>query len=198
MKYLKTLGLAAVASLALMAVVVQSASATALYSGGTKLAAGTEINATLAAGTSATFTDTEGHTLGTCTSGSLTSKTSNSGGSIETVKVPATLGWGQCTVVMTTTEGGELEVHNVAGTTNGTITAKGFKISLNTVLFGNCVFTAGTTPIDIGILTGSATGNAVIDINGILIKSSGICSSTTKWASSYTVTSPPHLVVEAS
>jgi hypothetical protein len=200
MKYLKILGLAAVAAMALMAF-AGSASATKLYSGASPLGAGTEIKSSLASGTSATLTDTEGHTLDTCTGSTVVGKTSNAGSSTETVKgTIATTGltWSGCTVATSTTEGGELEIHHIAGTTNGTVTAKGFKVSINTVLFGNCVYTAGTTPIHLGTLTGVTSLNATLHINAIVNKSSGICNSTAKWVGTYSVTSPAGLNVEAS
>jgi hypothetical protein len=207
MKYLKILGLAAVAAMALMAF-AGSASATKLYSGASPLGAGTEIKSSLASGTSATLTDTEGHTLDTCTGSTITGKTANAGSATETVKgtiAASALTWSGCTVATSTTEGGELEIHwrteqeetEGIASKNGTLTGKGFKVSINTVLFGNCVYTAGAGT-DLGTLTGSTTGSATMDINAVVSKSSGICNSTAKWVGTYTVTSPSPLHVTQS
>jgi hypothetical protein len=204
MKYLKILGLAAVAAMALMAF-ASSASATRLYKeAGTHLPIGTEIHATLKTGTSAKLTDTEGHVLDTCTSSTIFGKTTTTGSATETVKglVEAkNLIWGTattpCSVGTTTTEGGELEIHSIAGTTNGTLTAKNFKVSINTVLFGTCVFTAGEGT-HMGELKGNTTGNATMVVNAIVKKISGICNSTGNWVAEYTVTTPTKLWVEES
>jgi len=205
MKYLKILGLAAVAAMALMAF-AGSASATVLRSTSGILPAGTEIDASLKAGTSASLTDTAGHTLVTCTASTVKGKTANAGSATETVKgtvEKANLTFGtettKCTVTVTTTEGGELEIHWISGTTNGTLTAKGFKIDINTVLFGVCTYIAGEG-IDLGTLTGSTTGEATMDINAVvkLVSGGGICEPTAKWVGTYTVTTPKPLWVEES
>jgi hypothetical protein len=176
-----------------------SASATVLRNSSGILPAGTEIKGSLTGGT-ATLTDTEGHVLDTCSGSSISGKTSNAGSSTETVKgsvASTALTWSGCTVATSTTEGGELEIHSITGTTNGTLTAKKFKVSINTVLFGNCVYTAGEGT-DMGTLKGNTAGNATMEVNAIVTKVSGICNNTGKWVATYAVTSPSPLWVEAS
>ena len=66
MKYVKMLGLAAMAAMAVMAFVgAGTASATELYEGNTTLGAGSTLHATLEPGTSALLTDTAGNTIDT-------------------------------------------------------------------------------------------------------------------------------------
>ncbi len=200
MKYIKMLGLAAVAAMALMAF-AGTASATVLESGATKLGAGTEISASLATGTSARLTTTEGTTLNTCTGSTISGKTSNAGGASETVKgsVEAkNLTWSGCNNTVDTIEGGELEIHHIAGTTNGTLTAKGFKVNVEIPFFGTtCTYTTGAGT-HMGTLTGVSSGNATMDINAIVTTSSPGCLSSARWVATYTVTKPSPFGVVAS
>jgi hypothetical protein len=195
MKHLKMIALAAMALMAFAG----SASATVIKSGTTTLGTGTEIKASVAAGGTARLTTTEGTVLNECTESTLVGKTSNTGGAAETVKgtvAAGALNWSGCNSTVDTLEGGELEIHHVAGTTNGTLTAKGFTITV-TGPFGSCVFTAGAGT-DMGTLTGSTTGNATMDVNAVVTKTSGLCPNSARWVARYTVTSPTKLNVEAS
>jgi hypothetical protein len=204
MKYLKTLGLAAIAAMALTAVIgVGTASATHLYSNGTSLALGSTIKASLATETSSNLTTTEGTVLNTCTASSVEGKTTTTGTatSTEIGTVAATgLTWSNCTAgPVNTLKGGELEIHWISGTTNGTLTAKGFEVTTETFL-GKCTFvTASATHL--GTLTGSTTGNATMDINAIVTRKvgdtdAGFCPSSARWQGTYTVTAPTKLYVE--
>jgi hypothetical protein len=199
MKHVKIFGLAAVAAMALMAFIgASTASATALYSGATKLGAGTEIQATLT-GTS-TLTTTENVVLDTCTGGEVKGTTSNAGGAAETVKgTVATSGltWTGCTEPTVTLAGGSLEIHHIAGTSNGTLTGSGFEVTISTTVFGSCIFTL-TAGTHLGTLTGSTTSNAVMNINAVAARKSGLCPSTAKWVGTYKVTKPVPLHVTAS
>jgi hypothetical protein len=204
MKYLKTFGLALIAALTLTAFVgAGSASATVICKTNTtpcseKYPAGTEYKASLAIGTSMRLTTTEGTTLNTCTAATLTGKTENLGSATETVRGPVAatgLTFSNCVSgTVTTTEGGVTETHSISGTSNGTYTAKNFKISVGTV-FGTCVYTAGTGT-HIGTVTGGAP--ATVDVAAVVSLVSGFCPSSAKWAATYTVTSPNPLYVKES
>ncbi len=191
MKYLKMLGPAAVAAMALVAFGAGTASATKLYKGATAVGAGTEIQASLAIGGSARLTTTEGTTLNTCTGSTIKGSTSNAGGSAETVKgsvTAANLTWSGCNNTVDTIEGGELEIHHISGTTNGTLTAKGFKVNVLIPFFGTtCTYTAGAGT-HMGTLTGVSVGNAVMDVNAIVTTSSPGCPPSARWQATYTVT----------
>lgn len=141
-----------------------------------------------------TFSSTGGTVLDTCTFGLVEGKTSNAGGSSETVSETIEgLTWGSCSNTTDTTSKGELEIHWISGTGNGTVTGKSISVTLNTS-FGSCTYGTGTA-LDLGTLTG---GNpATIDINTILAKQAGgfLCPAEAKWAASYSVTSPQPLYI---
>jgi hypothetical protein len=197
MKHVKMFGLAAMASMALMGLVAASASATALYSGATKLGTGTEVRLTLS-GTSS-LASTEGTTLSTCTGMEFKGKTTTAGSSTETVKlsVPASgLTFSGCTFTTDTLAGGELEFHWTSGV-NGSVTAKGFEWTTNTGLFGSCVFTFGLGT-NLGAATGSSVSNATIDVNSVISRKSGLCPASERWLATFKITSPTPLHVTAS
>jgi hypothetical protein len=200
MKYVKMIGLAALA-MALMAFAgVGSASATTLDDGnGNMLPAGTRIHADMVG--SAELTDTSGNPLDTCTGGTVEGTTTNTGSASETVKghiTAAGLLWGTCTAEETLTdEGGELEIHWISGTHNGTLTAKGFTVTVK--IFGvKCIYGAGAVT-DLGTLTGSDT-DPVMDIHAVVFESGGkfLCPDTGFWNATYTVTDPKGLTVTES
>jgi hypothetical protein len=208
MKYLKILGLAAVAAMAMMAF-AGSASATELKSGGTagtKLGVGATLEASLEK--SAILATTGGTTLATCTTASVKGSIGNAGGAGATVTGPVTkenLTWAPkgagCTNTTHTIEGGELEIHGIAGSHNGTLTAKKFQVTVDGIFGVSCIFTAGTGT-HMGTLTGAATatGHAVMDINATVTKtpgSSGFCPEKAVWTGNYKVTNQTGLVVVA-
>jgi len=202
MKNLKMLGLGVLAAATLMAfTAVGTASATVICKTNTspcseKYPAGTEIKASLS-GTS-TMTTTEGTVLDTCSGGSLTGSTKTSGSANETVGGPVTaanLTWTNCTEPTVTLKGGETETHSLSGTSNGTYTASGFEVTINTTIFGSCLFSVEAGR-DIGTVTGGAP--AVVDINAVITRKSGLCPSTVKWVGTYKVTSPTPLYVKES
>jgi hypothetical protein len=200
MKYVKKLGLAAVVALGLTAFIgAGTASATVLYSGATKLGSGTEIFGSLT-GFSFKMSTTEGTALDECSSGGLHGKTSNSGSATETVRGSisvSSLTWSNCVFTTDTLKGGEFEIHWTSGI-NGIVTVSGLEVTINTGLFGTCVFTSGTSKVTFGTLTGSTSGDAVLDVNTIMTRVSGLCPSTAKWVGTYTITSPTPLHVTGS
>ncbi|HEV2858724.1 MAG TPA: hypothetical protein VGW80_10015 [Solirubrobacterales bacterium] len=205
MKYAKMLGLALVAAAALMAFVgAGTASATKLCKNNLNTTTcsesygtGTVIDATLAGEKPSAILETTGGTvLDTCTSSTVKGKTATAGSSTETVKGPIEeLTWGGCTKETKTLTTGELEIHHIAGTDNGTLTAKDTQVTVNG-LFENesCVYGAGTGT-DLGVVTGGAT--ATITINALVKRVTGgfSCPAETRWTASYTVTAPKPLYV---
>lgn len=204
MKYLKILGLAAVAAMALTAFLgAGTASASKVIqttSGSTDtLGVGTVIEATLEPETSAFLEDAFGFTAVTCTGSTVkgtlerVTPTGQPRGSI------STLDFTNCGHTVDVEANGELEVRNIAGTTNGTVFSAGAKVKVfNTLLNQNCTANTGLGT-DIGTLTaaGSPTGHATMDING-LIPLEGCSASNARWTGKYTVTSPTGLELEAS
>ena len=202
MKYLKIIGLAAVAAMALTAFLgTGSASAQTLYkyttpSANDGIAAGTEIISTLESGTSAVLTDTLGGVNDTCPGSEVkasisTNNTTDGGGA---VSILSFIGCGHTTHVLAN---GSLEIRNQPGTTNGTVISKGARVTIKSTIFGvSCVANTGAGTA-IGTITGAkaATAKATIDINGVITLENGCGDST--WTGSYEVTSPLGLTVDS-
>ncbi|MGN6663156.1 MAG: hypothetical protein ACTHK6_02940 [Solirubrobacterales bacterium] len=197
MKYVKMLGLAAIAAAALMAFVgVGSASAAAgtlTCGSGTKCAAGTEINSSSEgkAVLDAPFGNVEcestvaGHT-----------KTEAEGGSAGGSSGPiTTLSWSNCGGdTVTTLATGSLSVES-----GGELKSSGSKVTV--IHLGvHCIYETSNTKI--GTLTGSSTtkSNATLDISATIPRVGGnsgaLCGSSAPWTGSYKVTSPNPLDVD--
>jgi hypothetical protein len=196
MKHVKMLGLAVVAAMALMSFAAAgSASATVLCKTATnpcssKWVAGTELRFALKSGTSAIWKGEFGETLKTCTGADLRGKITNAGSSVETVKLQITENsWTSCTVPTTTLKLGELEIHSITGSTNGTMTMKGAEFTTKDNFFGDCSYGTGTG-IDLGTLTSSGTGDAVIDVAAKLLPTGLGCCPEVSWAEEFTLISP--------
>lgn len=196
MKKPKMFGLAAVAAMALMAFVASSASATALYNGTTRLGTGSIFDFSIPAGGSTTFVDTSHNTLDTCTTGTIKG-TLNSNGPVATGTVTE-FTWGSCTFTTKTLVLGKLLFIWIGGT-NGTVESDdAIEVTINTVLFGSCIYgvAAGTS---LGTLTTVSSATATLDINAVMKRVSGsICPETLKWTGIYTSTQPDNLRVESS
>jgi hypothetical protein len=207
MKYLKALGLAAVAAMVLTALIgAGSASATVLCktalkegcaASGWDYPTGTEIDISLVGTTSTSGTG--GELLDTCTEGTNRGTTTNTGGSNETVD------WNlleffskSCTHTTDTIANGSLEVHWISGGTNGTVTVKGTQATKIIPGGVSCTYGAGAEGTDLGTLTG---GNpATLHVETALPKLAGsfLCPGDVVWNGSYVVTSPQPLYVSAS
>jgi hypothetical protein len=199
MKYLKMLGLAALAAVILMTFAgAGTSSATALCStivdpcpAGQKWGLLSIFTFSLKSGTSAKLVGTEGETLDTCTGSNVEAELTNAGSSTTTVtgKVKS-LTWIGCTVTTDTTQLSNLEGHYTSAG-NGTLTADGeFKVTINTVLFGSCVYgvTAGTL---LGNVTGGGEKVATFVANAVAKRLSGsgfACPETSKWTAEYVYT----------
>ncbi len=203
MKYLKMLGLAAIAVMGLMAVLgASTASATELdkvTADGTKdaLKVGDTIHITSTTGTSLTYTDTSSNPIDTCKEGTWHGTVTNAGGPTSTVVIGVTsLTWGGCTQTTTTITNGELEVHTIANTDNGTVTGKGTTWTTN--VFGvSCRYGTGSGT-DLGEMTGvtKSTEHAIIHLNAIINEQEPkqfLCPDTGKWVGTYTITTPTGL-----
>lgn len=196
MKYLKILGLAALAAMALAALLgTGSASATVLCKTKTtpctsKWTKGTQIEFNLTAATSALWKTTEGLSIKTCTGAKIKGEITNEGSATEHVKMKNTeISWTSCTVATVTVKLGETEFQNITGTENGTIILKNAEFTTNDPFFGDCSYGTGAG-VDLGTLTASATGDAVMDINARLAPVGGGCCPDVVWQESFTLTSP--------
>jgi hypothetical protein len=209
MKYLKMLGLAAVAAMALMAVVgAGTASATTLEVGGTAKNEAVTIEASLKTGTSALLKDEFGTTTDTCTvsavKGTTTwvkdenpeiAPTDNKFTGFEVGGPLSALTFEKCTHTTTVLSKGNLWVKWIPTTkkeeeegkksTNGTVSSSGAEVTVQSTFFGAsavCKTGAGTT---IGTATGVKEGSATIDINASI--NCGILGSSS-WTGTYVTT----------
>jgi hypothetical protein len=207
MKYVKMLGLAAVAAAALMAFVgagtasaagvlcsTQSAPCNSPWANGVltfSQESSTLLKQTASAG---------GETLDTCKKSSVSGTLTNGSSSSNASGAISSLLWEECTWTTTTIANGGLEVE-AAGSHNGTVKANAeIKVTISIPFFGSCVYgvTAGTT---VGTITEGNPGT--FDANAVASKLSGssiTCPSTSNWSGSYTQTAPSNttLSVEAS
>lgn len=192
MKYLKMLGLAAVAAMALTALVgAGTASATALYSGATKQGVNAELKSKLTTGNSALLKDTGGSTNDTCTGSEVAGKITNAGGAgVAVVGKIESLTFTGCSHKTVVIAKGELELKWTSGL-NGTVVSKGAEVTVESTVFGiSCTAKTGTGTT-IGTFTGVTSGDATMDINGV-IPMGALCGDST-WTGNYTVSAPTPL-----
>jgi hypothetical protein len=202
MKYPKLLGLAIAAAAALMAIAgAGTASATVLCHSTTtscseKWKEGAQLEFHVKTGTVGRWGNTNGETLVECAEGILKGKPSV-GGESSTVTMSiegeSEFNWNNAcggSVITKLLEGGKLEIHSISGSDNGTVTATGF--AFTTTFFGVTCTYAFNEPTDLGTLTGSGTGEAVLDINSVFTKKAGsfLCPVTATWTEEFTQTGP--------
>jgi hypothetical protein len=205
MKYVKMLGLAAVAAAALMAFVgASTASATVLCksAGGTTCPAGEAYGANTtihAVNTGTVKLDTSFKTI-ECTGSTVQGETENEGSATETVKgkTGGTLTFTGCNCTVTVLNAGTLEIHWIEGGSNGTVTSSGSETTTSCkTIFGtvHCIYVTNGTHV--GTLTGGnpATLSASATIPVDAEHSNGLCPQESKWTANYEVTSPTPLFV---
>jgi len=198
MKYIKMLGLAAVAAAALMAFVgAGTASATTLVGSGGTVPTGTTINAQLKAGTEAILE--AGFGTINCDASTVDGKTGNQSGTLITGNVDV-LTFTECTGdTVSVLKKGSLSIHHIAGTTNGTVTSSGAEVTVINHDTGgtHCIYRTENTVI--GTLTGNTKGNATLHADATLIRvpTSAFCASEATWKATYEVTTPSPLWVES-
>jgi hypothetical protein len=203
MKYLKILVLVAIAAMTLSAfagtasatVLCKEAITTGCAAAGKAYPAGTLIKRSLEGSSILSSGET---TLGTCTEGQFTSEITNAGSSTTTVSGPnKTTDLENCANPVHTVALGMLEIHHIAGTDNGTVTASG-SVTGYTIFGTHCVYESGTGK-DLGELKGgsSASLNVNVTTNEAEPKKF-ICADTTTWQASFRFTTPTPLYVSAS
>jgi hypothetical protein len=201
MKHLKILGLAAVATAALMAIAgggtasadelcTEPANAENMCPAGKLI---TTLEMSLVG--SAKKEDTNGNTLDTCTAG--TWKITNIDGahgnqtgtsSVTGTTTAADTTWGSvgtnCTFATTTIKGGTVHfTHAPGGGTTVTVTEE--ETTVNTGIFGSCVYGAGTG-VDVGAI---AQGGNTLAMNTVTTRVVGFaCPTTVNWTATYKVT----------
>jgi len=209
MKPLTTLRLALVVASATMVFgMTDAASATVLCHSSTSCVedwkVGAKLTFSLVKESTLSTTTTGGIPEDTCSGSSLTAEITNTGSASATVVAKGEasgLTWSGCTNTTKTLTGGELEIHNIAGTNNGTVTAKGFAI---TVLAAglDCAYGAGAG-IDLGIFKpGSEGKDGAFEINAVMLRNSEhsnvFCPETFRLKATYTQTGATALFVGGS
>ena len=195
MKYVKILGLLAVAATALMAF-AGTAGATTITTGGT--VAASTIEATNENTLLLTSNGLEVSCKHSAVAGSITSQ-----GTGKTATGPiSTLTFSECNQHVVVVANGTLEAHWTSGS-NGTLTSSGATVTVNfTTIFGavHCLYKTNNT--DIGEITSApnhTTGHATLDITATIPveePSNGLCGATAIWHGQYKITSPTGLTVD--
>ncbi|HET7510987.1 MAG TPA: hypothetical protein VFJ65_12155 [Solirubrobacterales bacterium] len=198
MKYVKTLGLVAAVTAALLALMGSgSASATVLTGGGGGvLSTGTAIHA-----------ENEGTVILTtsflnieCTGSTVSGKTTNESGTAVEGKVES-LTWSGCNCEVKTLAGGTLAIAVSGSGPNGSVSSSGAEVTAQcSTIFGavHCIYKTSTTSL--GTLTGSSTtgSTATMDIEGKNIprlSTSALCAEKASWDAKYKIDNPDTLNV---
>ncbi|MGN6216564.1 MAG: hypothetical protein ACTHN7_06355 [Solirubrobacterales bacterium] len=207
MKHLKMLGAAAAAAMALMAFLgggtasatvlcgTETSPCSAIYPGeGT-----TTLSAHLASKNSILelVRNETGETteLSRCPVETLTASVINAGGAFSTVVASAGLESSECVGPSKTVVAfGTLEIHNIPGTTNGTVTAEAVEFTVN-VSGVDCKWRASN--VDLGTLKAGKDPELAINI---LLARNSLCypEYLLRWTATFTFTSPTPLYVEPS
>lgn len=202
MKYVKMLGLAAVAAMALMAFVgASSASATELCSKaettncGNK--AGRTIDATLAETAVLETVPNPGTTvLATCTISTVGGKAEGGGAGKPITGPIEKLEWGEigkgCTKTVDTIKPGTLEI-NYKEKDNGTLTGHNAEVTVNTI-FGSCVYGTGESKV-LGEVIGGTPATITINTNVVKTGGNAACPAETRWTAKYNITEPSPLFI---
>lgn len=209
MKHLKLFGLTVVAGLALGAIgATGSASATVLCTSSlspcppeSKVTTtfDSTVSADVKTGSSMELRETNWEIFATCSAGTLNFSVTKAGSATETAVLSVTGGeaWKGCGITPLAT--GSFEIHHIAGTQRGTVTATGFEVTYGTGL-GDCTYTTGTAQ-DMGLLTPTGPGEmAVLDVEAVLTrKAGGVCvGQDFRWLAELMITQPKPLYVSAS
>jgi hypothetical protein len=187
MKYMKMLGLLAVAAAALMAFAA-TASATTVTS-----PKNTTYTGTIKAESEGSTT-LHGPADVTCGKSTVEGSVEQHGTGV-TVKGASKISFSECgkETHVTVEKGGSLELHS-----NGDLTSSGAAVKVEFTALGlTCVYTTSGTKV--GTFTGSDTTNATLDIDSAAIprtEGSFFCGSSGEWTGSYKVTTPSTLSVD--
>ncbi len=190
MRYLKMLGLAAVAAMAMTAFTAGSASATTLEVGG--VTQNGAVTFTASAETSLILARTDGSFANTCTESHVHGTTTIFTGTYVTAPL-SSLSFSNCIRPVTVHKPGAVEVHHIAGTTNGTVYWENSEVTMGSP-FGTINCKTGATT-HVGTLTGVKEGHATFHTNAVLNCGFLVPSATTK--GSYWITTPTGLGVSA-
>jgi hypothetical protein len=206
MMYTKRIALVLATAMALFAFLGgSSASATKLYKA-TDLAfddalnAGTRLEASLTG--SASLADTNGNSINTCTVSTVAGDITNGGSSSSTTTGHIdVLTWSSCTHTTTTLVNGNLEIHHIAGTSNGSVTGSGSVVTIS-VFGSSCLYgTGANTHFGEMVGTHDDEKHATLGILAVVKEEEPkklLCPDSAVWKANYTFTTPTGLYVDAS
>jgi hypothetical protein len=184
MKYVKILGLLAVAAAALMAIAGTASATTVTSSNGTTPTIEAESSNGELHGAFITVK---------CTESKVKGSVESHGSSVTVEGLLTVLVFDKCNYPVTVEQRGKLVAHASSKTGNGVLTSSNAQIRIHTSV-GECVFTTNETTI--GTLTGGA--GATLDIESAAIPRTGgsfFCGSSGTWTGSYKVTSPSSIEI---
>ena len=193
MKYVKMMGLLAVAAAALMAF-VGTASATTITS-----PTGSPYTGNIHAESHSPKTILHGEALTVeCEESTVGGSIATHGASVTASGGISTLDFNKCNYEVTVLNKGSLEAHTTKPG-HASLTSTGAEITIHGPFGINCLYKTSNTPL--GTLTDSHTtgGHATFDIDSALIPRTGhsaFCGSFGEWTGSYTVTNPTRLYVD--
>jgi hypothetical protein len=198
MKYVKMLGLAAVAAMALTAVTAGSASATTLEVGG--VAKNSAITIAASAASTITLSDTAGFSANRCSVSSVHGTTSVFSGTKVTGSLSTTAGvglsFGTCEVSPVTVESpGGLYIEHEASNTSGIVFSENTAVTWNTSFGFHVTCTTPASGRGIGTLdgVGSSSAHATMTIAAVL--SCGFLLPSASWSATYKISTPTGLGV---
>ncbi len=195
MKYLKLMGLAAIAAAALMAF-AGTASATLLTgAGGATLGSGTKI----VSENEGTVTLDPPFGAIECNESKVDGSTTNAGGTgVAVTGSISTLTFNKCNATVTVLNKGTLSITGT-GSNNGTLSSTGAEVTVE-FIGTHCIFKTNGTSL--GTVTGSGTtgATATLDISATIPRTGGrsgaFCGSTAAWTGAYVVTEPDTLNID--
>ena len=197
MKPLRPLAAGVLAAIALNMLTGTGTASTALFTGVTKLPGGTVINASLALGTSALLSTTDGKSIvDKCTTSDYYGET-NFTTSISITSHGSSTTWKNCSFTTHNETTGNISVSWISGTNDGTLTGAFGKTKINIGV--ECMYGTGGGA-HLGTLKGKLlmSEHARIVINAVINEQEPkqfLCPDTTKWTAEYVVNSPTGLNV---
>ena len=205
MRYLKMIGLAAVAATALAAFVgggTASASgivcSTATTPCASPWAVGTVFDFSMKSGSSLRMVTTEGTTIDTCAGSTVKGKLTQNSGGVATGE-NTEIAWTGCTWTTDTIKLGKLRITNVTATYNGTLIAdEEIRVTINSGVTGDCEFgvQAGTT---LGTVKEGIGTAATFTMNAIVSRLNFcLAPATERWTAEYVLTSPTNTTLAVS
>ncbi|HMI81370.1 MAG TPA: hypothetical protein VK480_06235 [Solirubrobacterales bacterium] len=197
MKYVKLLGLLAIAAATLMAFAGTASATTATSPKGT-VYTGTY------KGEAEGQTTLHGPVTITCGQSTVEGSVEQHGSGVTTVGKVSSLTFTECNNHITVLKTGTLEAHATVSGDNadGTLTSTGAEISIQLTSLGiTCIYGTNNTDIGTGTLTSSTTtgGNATVDVASAAIPRTGgsiFCGSSGIWTGSYKVVNPSTLYID--